>query len=139
MIDSLDKLTGITKVPKGRPGKIVELAQAKPELTTREIGKIVGCNHSNVIQTLQRYGIEKAIVDGFNENKVRILNGLQEKILKELSSRSLEKESAHTLIVDAGIIQDKIRDIIHGKSGNSGVNININIGDPTKVIDVIDT
>ena len=70
---------------------------------------------------------------------MKILSGIQEKFITELKGRSLEKESAHTLVVDAGIIQDKIRDILHVKSGNSGVNVNITIGDPTNVIDVTDT
>jgi transcriptional regulator len=136
------KMTGKGKMIKPKRGskapEILALA-ARPELSQAEIAKLVDTSEANISRTLTRYGIERTTVDEFISHKVRILSGIQEKILQELSKRSFEKESAHTLTVDAGIIQDKIRDIIHGKSGNSGVNVNINIGDPTKTIDVTDT
>lgn len=137
--DPTDRLKPPKPVRGSKTPKILALAQTRPELTNSDIAEIVGVTDSNITQTLQRYGIDRPRVDDFINNKVKILSGIQEKFITELKGRSLEKESVHTLVVDAGIIQDKIRDIIHGKSGNSGVNVNINIGDPTKTIDVTDT
>lgn len=133
------KVRQVTPKNGSKTTAILAMAEARPELTVTEIGKLNDCSHVNVIKTLQRYGLDRERVDEFQNHKVRILAGIQEKFITELQGRSLEKESAHTLVVDAGIIQDKIRDIIHGKSGNSGINVNINIGDPTKTIDVTDT
>jgi hypothetical protein len=125
--------------PKGKAPQIIALAQSRPELSNADIARLTDTSEANITQTLQRYGIERVRVDDFINQKVRILSGVQDKIIESLKDVPWEKESAHSRVVDAGIIQDKIRDIIHGKSGNSGVNVNINIGDPTKTIDVTDT
>lgn len=141
--DSLSKdTTTVKKVkpkPKGKAPQIIAMAQSRPELSNADIARLTDTSEANITQTLRRYGIERGRVDEFITQKVRILSGVQDKIIESLKDVPWEKESAHSRVVDAGIIQDKIRDIIHGKSGSSGVNVNINIGDPTKVIDVTDT
>ena len=37
---------------------IIEVATSNPSLSSSEIGKIVGCSHVNVVNTLHRYGID---------------------------------------------------------------------------------
>ena len=136
------KDTKSTKVTKPTPKrgskapKILAIAASHPELTTREIGKLADCSHVNVIETLQRYKMEPEAVKRLQDNKVNVLTGLQEKIINSLTDADFEKESIHSRIVDAGIIQDKIRDILNGHAGGNGVHVTINVGDPAKVIDV---
>ncbi len=102
----------ITKITANRGSKapqIVAIAQQHPDLTTTEIGKMVGCNHSNVVNTLKRYGIQKASTDDYIANRAQVFAGLQERILKSITDEDIKKTPAIQKVTAASILYDKER------------------------------
>ncbi len=102
----------ITNVTGNRGSKaptIIAIAQQHPELTTEQIGKLAGCGHSNVVQTLKRYGIEKQATDDYIQNRAQVFAGLQERILNSVTDEDIKKTPAIQKITAASILYDKER------------------------------
>ena len=59
--------------------KTVELRQKG--LTVTEIAKIQGCDHSNIVYILQKYGLSKQDISDYKDNRADIYAGLQSKII----------------------------------------------------------
>lgn len=129
----------VTIATKSRPKKgskalsIIKTAQEHPELTVREVGLLEGCNHSNVVKTLQRYGIEREAVRDFVDSEREIRAEKKRLLLTSITEEEIKKMSVHNRVVDYGILVDKDRD--ESKAGGD-IKVVINIGDPTKVIEV---
>jgi hypothetical protein len=111
--ESAPKKTKNAPGPRANKGSktlaIVKAKQENPNLTTREIGKLVDCNHSNVIRVLQRYNIERNIVEEFKENRADLLAGLQEKVVKSVTVEDIQKAGIRDRMVVLGILHDHER------------------------------
>lgn len=109
------KKKNLTDVTKKKPRKnsksreIIELATQFPDMTPTQIGNKVGCSHSNVIQCLQRYGINQEALETYKGNRAEVFAGLQERILSSLTPDDLKKTPAIQRITAAGILYDKER------------------------------
>ena len=114
---------------------ILSAVEQHPDLTTREIGRLVGCDHSNVVRTLQRYGVELEVVDRFTEQKERIFRGLQEKIVKAITDEEIQKASMMQKFSALGILEDKLHQ--SSQAGRSGVAIQINVNGDPRTVEVV--
>jgi len=62
------------KTPKRKPWgtkakAVIEIKEKHPDLTTREVGELVGCDHSHVVKVLARWGIEQSKNEEYKENR----------------------------------------------------------------------
>ena len=112
---------------------IIKTALEHPELTLAEIGKLHDCTDVNVINTLKRYGIERETVRDFIDAEKYIRADVKRLLLTSISDDEIKKMSVHNRVVDYGILVDKDRD--ESKAGGD-IKVVINIGDPTRVIDI---
>jgi IS30 family transposase len=62
-----------------------------PDLSTREIAALANTDHSHVIKTLQRYGIEREHVDNYKRTRADILAGMQDRILNSITDEDIQK------------------------------------------------
>ncbi len=106
---------GMKKKDQPVAEKIVQLKKENPNLTTREIGKLVERSHSRVVQILKQYNIEKQKVEDFKEHQEEILLGVQGRILESIDDEALQKASLSQKMVGYGIAFDKMR-LLENKS-----------------------
>ena len=101
----------VTKSPKrgSKAGIIIKAKRDNPNMTTREIAKIADCDHSNVVKTLHRYGIEQAATEDYKSRRADVFAGLQERILRSLTDEAIKKTPAIQLVTAASILYDKER------------------------------
>jgi hypothetical protein len=114
----------VTKCTPKRGSKAPEIIQAvteHPELTTREIGKLVNCDHSNVIRTLQRYGIEQRETEDYKNHRADILAGIQNRLLKSITEVDIKAMPVGQRLMGYGILFDKERLERNQSTGNFSV------------------
>jgi hypothetical protein len=120
----------VTKSPKpnyhphSKTKTIIKAKQEHPDLTTREIAKMVDCDHSNVVRTLQRYGIDQQATEDFKARRADVFAGLQERILKSITDEAIQKTPAIQLVTAASILYDKER----LERGESTSNVSVLVG-----------
>jgi len=82
-------------------------------LSTREIGKLTNCTHSNVVQRLQNVNLEG--LDRFRDNKDLIIEHKQREVIQGMTDAKIKESSLLQLATTAGIFEDKIR-VIRGQA-----------------------
>jgi hypothetical protein len=92
-----------------RVSDIISLKTENPRLTTSEIGKLVDCDHSNVVRVLQRYGIVARDTEEYKSYRADIFAGLQGKLLSSVTDKEIEKAALQVKITSAAILYDKER------------------------------
>ena len=102
-------ITRDQKGPTHKQAVILKTKQEHPNLTTYEIAKIADTDHSHVIKTLQRYGIDRTHVDRYKAHRADILAGMQERLLNNITKADIKKAPMRDKIVAAGILYDKER------------------------------
>lgn len=102
---SKDKATG--KTPKQQA--IIEVAKSHPELSTHQIGKLAGADHSTVSRTLAKYNIEQQHLEAFKGARADILAGLQMRILTTCTDEDIKKAPFGSRILAAVQLYDKER------------------------------
>ncbi len=101
MTDNLPASTA----PKGIP--IEDLIEYRSKgLTTTEIGKLTGCDHSNVSRRLAEADLES--LDRFETHKAKTFEHIQRRALKNITDEELKKASPASKVLMAGVLQDKI-------------------------------
>lgn len=103
---------------------IIEVATSNPGLSSSEIGKIVGCSHVNVVNTLHRYGIDIQATDDYKSKRADVFAGLQQRILSSITDDAIKKTPAIQLVTAASILYDKER----LERGESTQNISVLVG-----------
>ena len=109
-----------TQPPKrrGRPSggviaqarkRVVEEYRNNPNITMTKLGEKAGVARQTASAYLAKYGIDKAELDMFVENRVDIVRSKQQQILDALTPDKLEKAAARDLMVGYGILLDKDR------------------------------
>jgi hypothetical protein len=111
--------TATTKRPTPKQQKIIETKTEHPDLTTREIAAIANTDHTHVIKTLQRYGIDRVEADAYTKHRTQIFSGLQHKILSTITDADIKEATLLQRMTAAGILYDKER-------------IELGLGDATK-------
>jgi len=90
----------IKSVPRKRKGSkvpdIIRLA-TKTNSTNAQIAQALDISQSNVIHTLQRYGIELKPLETFKRYRPDILTGIQRKLLKYINDDMLKKASINNI------------------------------------------
>jgi transcriptional regulator len=96
------------KAPKGIDHtKTIELH--KKGLSQRDIAKYQDCNVANINRVLQRYGLEQRTIKDYESNQTEIFLGLQEKIIKTINDKEIEKAPLQVKMLGLGLIFDKTR------------------------------
>lgn len=103
------KVTRRTPNRGSKAPAIIEIKTKHPDLSSVEIGKMVGCDHSNVIRTLQRYGIDKAETEDYKSHRADILAGIQVKLLKSITDEDIKGMPVGQRFMGYGILYDKER------------------------------
>ena len=98
-----------TKRPTHKQAVILKTKQEHPNLTTREIAAIAETDHTHVIKTLQRYGIERVYVDRYKHHRADILAGMQERLINSITVSDIKKAPMRDKVVSVGILYDKER------------------------------
>lgn len=103
MTDKTDNLPDTR--PKGIPIEDL-IAYRKKGLSTTEIGKLTGCDHSNVARRLKEADLDG--LDRFRENKDAAFEHLQRTAVNSITGDDLKGMNALQRITAAAILQDKI-------------------------------
>ena len=88
---------------------ILKARQDHPDLTVREIAAIAKCSHVNVIETLQRYGMDRKAVEDYRANKAIVWDGLSHRMLSSLTEEDIKKMPGAARVMSAGLGYDKAR------------------------------
>jgi hypothetical protein len=97
--------------PRKSPDKkdIIEMAATHPGLTTRQMGKLLECDHSTIVRAMERYGVNKQDTDHYKEYRADILAGVQSRLLSAITPGDIEKAGLRDKVVAFGILMDKER------------------------------
>ena len=99
-----------------KQAKIITTTEKTPQLSTRQIAKLCDTNHSNVIQVLKKYNINKSDLDNYKDHKPDIWQGISARLLSSLTPEQIQKASALQLITAAGIAETKHQEMTAGRS-----------------------
>lgn len=108
------------KIRSKKTQLIIDTAIEHPTLTTREIGAIANCSHVNVVNTLQRYGIDHGQLQDFKAHRADVIAGLQHRLLVSVTDADIQKAPLGSRILAAAQLYDKER----LERGQSTSNIN---------------
>ena len=81
----------------------------KKGMSTREIGKLVGCTHSNVVKRLQSISEDIDTLDSYKLHRADILAFNGRKLLNHITEEKLQKAPVGTLVLAACQLYDKER------------------------------
>lgn len=106
-----EKITNSPKKRRGPTGIPIEaiVEYAEQGLTTRDIAKLIGCDHSNVVHRLKAVGFTRESNTFWSKHKVKVMQTLQSKILNSISPIHLKKANLQSLLTSFGILYDKER------------------------------
>ena len=85
------------------------IALRKRGMSTYEIAKLLGCTHSNVVQRLAKVDLEG--LELYRDNKDVVLEHKQRELLNNLTPEKIKTMPGKDIIISAGILEDKIRNI----------------------------
>jgi len=115
-------------MPDKKPTSLEDvLEMRKRGLSLAEIGKLTGTSKQNISQLLQRSGVNVEAVETYRKDKNLIFNAKQKILVDALTPKVVGKMSGRDLLVGAGILQDKIRDLENPARGGIGVGLWINV------------
>lgn len=115
-----DHITGIVDPPHPKTAKntpfdtIVKLKEKHPNITAKNLGKLVGISPQAVLQMFVRHGVDfksgqVLAVEEYKVNRADILAVKQIECLNALSGDKLKKAGAKDLAMVYGIMYDKER------------------------------
>ena len=88
---------------------ILKTKQEHPDLTTRQVGALTNTDHSSVVRTLQKYGINQEQAKDYISNRAVILAGLQDRLLSSCTDADIKEASLLQRVTATGILYDKER------------------------------
>lgn len=94
---------------KLKPQQVLDLLQANPNLTTRQLGKLTDTDHSAIVKCFQRYGISQEHLAAYKTNRADVLAGLQEITAASLTEDDIKKASVRDRTILLGTLYDKER------------------------------
>jgi len=99
------------KPPKHKltPGNLIPLATANPNLTTRQLGKLLDVGHTAIVEAFKRYDIKREHLDNFKANRADILAGIQETVAASLTEEDIKNASIRDRTMLFGVLYDKER------------------------------
>lgn len=98
---------------------VAKLVHNTPGISTREIAAQTGISKTTAQAYLSKWGINKAELDEFTDNRVDIVRSKQQMILDAITPHKIEKATFKDLAVGYGILLDKDR----LESGQSTINL----------------
>ena len=105
---------------------IIRTKHANHNLTSREIGKLVGCDQSHVSKVLKKYGIKHGDVTEFKKHRADVFAGLQNRILQTITLADIKKAPMASRVTAMAILNDKER-LERGQSTSNIINIHSDI------------
>jgi hypothetical protein len=116
-------VTNHTRKPTHKQAVIIKTKHEHPKLTTREIAAIADTDHSHVIKTLQRYGIEREHTDEYKRCRADILAGMQHRLLSSVTPEDIQKTPVGSRILAVAQLYDKERLERNQTTSNVGIGI----------------
>ena len=98
-----------TDGPTPKQAKIIEVAQAHPDLSFHQIGTLVDVAHTTVMRTLARYGIDQGQVESYKKHRADVFAGMQSRLLSSCTDDDIKKTPLGSRIMAVGILYDKER------------------------------
>jgi hypothetical protein len=96
-----------TPNPTTKQKKIILVKKDNPGLTTRQIATLADTDHSHVVKTLQRYGIQQEHLNRYKEHKADIIAGLQHRIASSVTDEDIQKSPFGSRILAMAQLIDK--------------------------------
>ena len=112
-------------VPKDIPIESI-IEYKRKGMTTREIGKLVGCTHSNIVKRLQSVSDDLDTLDSYKFHRADILAFNGRKLLNHITDDKLKKAPVGSLVLAACQLYDKER-LERGQSTHNIANIHADI------------
>ncbi|MFH1860836.1 MAG: hypothetical protein ABH870_07510 [bacterium] len=109
-----------TRPQKGIPlESLIEFAEKGFNQT--QIAKLLNCTRSNVSKRLQDSGYSKERLKHFLDNKDKIFSYLQSELVNSLDIKDLKKISLYQRVLCIGILEDKLKQMSAGSTGNINI------------------
>lgn len=146
----MDDTVSTIQPPRRHPGaKNIPLADiieyVNKGLGPTEIGRLLGCDKSNITKRLQYHGYSKEGVERFKTHKADLLAHVQSKILDAINPSDIKRASLKDKTVAMGILMDKEHQLRNpGQSGHVSIYLSIlqqaaapqHIDEPTQIINI---
>lgn len=122
--------------------KIIETQAQNPTLTTRQLAKLLNCDHSTISKTLNKHGIDYIALKEYKNHRADILDDLGRKVIASITAADIKKLNAFQRMSVYGIAYDKMR--VERGLGDSAVrpmihvHISTTLGAETRVDNAID-
>ena len=113
-----------TDGPTPTQSKIIAVAEAHPTLSTPQIGAIVGCDHSHVVRTLAKYGVDQGQLEAFQSKRGDIFAWIQHRLLSSITDEDIKKTPLGSRVLAAAQLYDKER----LEKGESTGNVAVMVG-----------
>jgi len=104
-INTSNQVTKLTKKHKA----ILTAKAENPALTTRQIAKLANTDHSHVVKTLQRYGVDHGAVESYQKHRADIFDGVCSRLLASVTDSDINKASLMQRMASVGVLYDKMR------------------------------
>jgi hypothetical protein len=117
--------TKITRKPTHKQAAILKTKKEHPNLTTREVAAICDTDHTHVLATYKRYGIDSTHVDQYKRHRADLLAGLQDKLLASITNEDIQKAPMGSRVLAAAQLYDKERLELDKSTSNVGVMVDL--------------
>ncbi len=104
---------------------ILKTKSEHPDLNTVEIGVLADCNHSTVVRTLARYGINLNDLQEYKSKRADIFAGLQHRLLASCTDEDIKKAPMGSRVLAAAQLYDKERLELDKSTSNVGVLVDV--------------
>jgi len=124
MIDAAESVNLPTETPEVTINeiipisKILDLRVKNPNMSIRQMGKVLGCSHANIIKRLEPYREEIEALPSFKKNRGDMLAMVQNKLLNSVTIEDIKGASLLQKLSAFGILYDKER-LETGQSTNN--------------------
>ena len=122
-----------TRRPTPKQELILKTKQEHPDLNTVQTAALCDTDHSHVVKTLQRYGIERKALNEYKDHRADVFAGLGMRLLSSVTDADIKKAPMGTRVLAAAQLYDKEQlERGHGADARPLVMIQINTGNDSK-------
>jgi len=96
-----------TRRPTPKQELILKTKQAHPDLNTVETAALCNTDHSHVVKTLQRYGINRRALNDYKNHRADVFAGLGMRLITSVTDADIKKAPMGTRVLAAAQLYDK--------------------------------
>jgi len=116
----LMSVNNINKAPKYIPIESI-IEYADKGLTFKEIGNLLKCDASNVCRRLKTVNYTPERLKHYQDNKEKLMLWLQSELVNSIKNKDIKTMQPYQRVVAFGILEDKLKQMSAGSTGNINI------------------